>query len=487
MSKQLDSLPPRVLRFHLHMDHYTNSYTNSIYHVPGKNRYTADTLSRAPLSTTEHDQDLEELAELLMDTHLQQLPASSEHLEIYRTAQQCDTICSKVRAYCLKGWPDRHKLTADLKPYWLTRGDLTIGENLLLYGGRVVVPKQLQDETVCKLHLGHQGIQRCRLRAQSDVWWPGISKQLNDFVSQCPECSRDAPPQKEPLITSILPDYPWQRIATDIFELDGAIYLVINDYFSRFPEVIKLKSTTSCSIIDSLKTLFARYGIPEVVRSNNGPQYSSAEFAEFATKYGFMHVTSSPYYPQSNSLAERTVKTVKKLLKEVKICAWPCWHTGRHPLLWCGRSPAELSQGRHVRTDIPLTKDKLTPRWPYLVDFRREDAKFKREQKKNFDKRHRTRPIPELPAGTEVCTTTNRQPTEGIAAPHPTAPISYTVSTSCRTVRRNRSQLNVIPQPNLQEKPTPPQDPPTQERALTRPPIQTRYRTGTPIVHPQHL
>ena len=119
MSKQLDSLPPRVLRFHLCMDRYTYS----IYHVPGKNLYAADTLSRAPLSTTEQDKDLEELAELLMDTHLQQLPASSKRLEIYRTAQQCDTTCSKVTAYCLKGWPDRHKLTADLKPYWLARGD----------------------------------------------------------------------------------------------------------------------------------------------------------------------------------------------------------------------------------------------------------------------------------------------------------------------------------------------------------------------------
>ena len=229
-----------------------------------------------------------------MDTHLQQLPASKERLEIYRTAQQCDTTCFKVRYYCLKGWPDRHKLMADLKPYWLTRGDLTFGEDLLLYGGRVVIPKQLQDETVRKLHQGHQGIQRCRLRAQSAVWWPGIFKQLEDFVSQCHECSRDAPPQKEPLITLILPGYPWQRIATDLFELDGAMYLVVVDYFSRFPEVIKLRSTTSHSIIDSLKTLFAHYGRPEVVRSDNGPQYTSVEFAEFSTKYGFPHVTSSP-------------------------------------------------------------------------------------------------------------------------------------------------------------------------------------------------
>ena len=261
------------------------------------------------------------------------------------------------------------------------------------------------------------------------------------------------------------------------------MYLVIIDYFSRFPEVTKLKSTTSRSIIDALKTFFARYGIPEVVRSDNGPQYSFAEFAEFATKYGFMHVTSSPYYPQSNGLAERMVKTVKKLLKGNKDPCLALLAYRTTPLPWCGRSPVELSQG----TDIPLTKDKLTPRWPYLVDFRREDAKFKRKQKKNFDKRHRTRPLPELPVYTEVWTTTNRQPTEGIVATHPITPRSYTVSTSCGTVRWNRSQLNVIPQPNLQEKPTPPQDPPTQERTLTRSPIQTRSQTGTPIVRPQRL
>ena len=392
-------------------------YTYSIYHVPGKNLYTPDTLSRAPLSTTEHDQDLEELAELhvLMDTHLQQLPACSKRLEIYRTAQQCDTTCSKVRDYCLKGWVDHHKLMADLKQYWLARGDLTIGENLLLYGGRSCCSQATAGRNSLQAASGTPGIQRCYLKAQSAVWWPGISKQLNDFVSQCPECSRDVPPQKEPLITSILPDYPWQRIATDLFELDGAMYLAIIDYFSRFPEVIKLKSTTSRRIIDALKTLFARYGIPEVVRSDNGPQYSSAEFAEFATKYGFMHVTSSPYYPQRNGMAERTVKTVKKLLKGSKDQCLALLAYRTTPLPWCGRSPVELSQGRHLRTDIPLTKDKLTSRWPYLVDFRREDAEFKREQKKNFDNRHRTRPLPELLAGTEVWTTTNRQPTEGIA------------------------------------------------------------------------
>ena len=79
-----------------------------------------------------------------------------------------------------------------------------------------------------------------------------------------------------------LPDYPWQKAGTDLFVLKGATYLLVVDYYSRFPEVIQLKSTTSQSVIDALKAVFARYGIPETLVSDNGPQYSSTEFAEFA-------------------------------------------------------------------------------------------------------------------------------------------------------------------------------------------------------------
>ena len=88
------------------------------------------------------------------------------------------------------------------------------------------------------------------------------------------------------------------------------------DYFSRYPEVVQLRSTTSGAVISHLKSVFARHGIPEVVRSDNGPQYASKEFSEFAQSYGFQHITSSPKYPQSNGQAERMVQTVKQLLRD---------------------------------------------------------------------------------------------------------------------------------------------------------------------------
>ena len=89
-------------------------------------------------------------------------------------------------------------------------------------------------------------------------------------------------------------------VATDLFELHGQHYLLMVDYFSRYPEVSKLSTTTSAAVIATMKGVFARYEIPEVVRSDNGPQYSSHEFASFADSYGFQHSTSSPYFPQSN-------------------------------------------------------------------------------------------------------------------------------------------------------------------------------------------
>ena len=82
-----------------------------------------------------------------------------------------------------------------------------------------------------------------------------------------------------------------------LFTLRGINYLLVVDYFSQYPEVVKLTNTTSSSVVHVLKSLFSRYGIPETVVSDNGPQYSSQEFAQFARAYNFSHITSSPYFP----------------------------------------------------------------------------------------------------------------------------------------------------------------------------------------------
>ena len=155
-AKNLNSLPPRVLRFRLRLD----QFDYHIIHVPGKELYTADMLSRAPLSYY-GDQKLQEEAESLMEMCVDHLPANSSRLDEFRKAQATDPVCSSLINYCRHGWPnEKRDIDVTLKPYWRVRSELTVHNNLLLYGRRILVPKQLQKEILHKIHCGHQGIQR---------------------------------------------------------------------------------------------------------------------------------------------------------------------------------------------------------------------------------------------------------------------------------------------------------------------------------------
>ena len=482
-SKHLDDLPPRILRFRLRLARVDYS----IIHVPGKLLYTADTLSRAPRSTISNDADLEEDVECMMEVTVNNLPASQQRLEEYIKAQATDPVCSLVSRYCCQGWPAKEKIEPHLKPFWKERGDLTINKDLLLYGQRIVVPKSLQKETLLKIHEGHQGIQRCRLRARCSVWWPGMSTQIKDLVESCSTCVRNRAPHHEPLISTPLPEYPWQKIASDLFYLDGCDYLMVTDYFSRYPEVIKLRSTTSSGIIEALKAIFSRHGIPQILISDNGPQYSSEEFTKFASRYNFLHITSSPYFPQSNGCAERAVQTVKTLLKESTDPHLSLLTYRTTPLPWCGLSPAELLMGRKLRASLPVVVERLTPSWPYLDGFRQHDADFKHKQKKDYDRRHRARPLPPIPDSSDVWITSGEEPVPGRVSGESVTPRSYNVvPTQGGVVRRNRYHLNVFPE-DSQSDSSANQDPDPEISVSPPRQIMTRSRTGTAIHPPDRL
>jgi len=475
-NKNLDTLPPRVLRFRLRLMRF--DYT--VHHVAGKLLYTADALSRAPLPfTPDNITNSAKMEDQVLAT-IAQLPATRDRLKQYSQAQSGDQICTQLMLYCQQGWPERHQIRGELLHYWSIRSELTICDGLLLYGSRIVVPKSLQHETLSKIHQGHQGIEKCRLRISTSVWWPGVTKQIQEFVNKCPVCVKQKPPPKEPLISSPLPKHPWEKIATDLFVLNGKHYLLIADYYSRYPEVIKLTSTTSTSIISALKSVFSRHGIPKTVVSDNGPQYDSAEMKEFSSKYGFYHTTSSPYYPQSNGFAERMVKTVKKLLDSTSDMYMALLSYRATPLPWCNLSPAELLMGRRLKTDVPQTTDLLTPNWPYLQDFAEKDRQYKQQQKQNYDKRHRVQSLPDIPNDTQVWVNTQGNQVSGRVVSTSDTPRSYVVDTPTGRVKRNRA--HIIPQPPANcdnNNNTPPQDSDNQ--------IMTRSRTGTVIRPPDRL
>ena len=123
---------------------------------------------------------------------------------------------------------------------------------------------------------------------------------------------------RKPLLPTEFSKRPWKKVASDLFELNGQMYLhvLVIDYFSRYIEIAKLFNTSSQSVINHLKSIFARHGIPECFMSDGGPQYVSFVFKQFAQSYGFQHIVSSPRYAQSNGLVERGVQTIKMMLKK---------------------------------------------------------------------------------------------------------------------------------------------------------------------------
>ena len=131
----------------------------------------------------------------------------------------------------------------------MVRGELTTCDGLLLRGIRIVVPKSLQTETWTKIHQGQQGMLKCCQRVSTAVSLLDISMEIEALVKSCPVCQKMTPPSREPLLQSTFPDYPFERVSSDLFALKGVMYLLLVDYYSRYIEVNKVTSTTSASVI----------------------------------------------------------------------------------------------------------------------------------------------------------------------------------------------------------------------------------------------
>ena len=284
-----------------------SAYDYAIGYKPGKQHANADALSRLPLPNHPKDVPIPGDVVLLFET----LNNSSLTAPEIRTLTDKDPLLSRVRNNVLRGWHDTDQPA--MQPYQSRSSELSVQDGCMLWGSRVVIPPRSRAAVMNLLHEGHPGITGMKRLARGYVWWPGMDSELEDSVKRCNKCQEHQHlPAKAPMHSWEWPDHPWACIHVDYAgPIEGKMVLIIVDAHSKWLEALVVNSATSQTTIEKLRSVFATYGIPEVLVSDNGSVFTSAEFDEFVRRNGIKHLTSAPYHPASNGLAERAVQTVK--------------------------------------------------------------------------------------------------------------------------------------------------------------------------------
>ena len=265
----------------------------------------------------------------------------------------------------MKGWPN-HKsyVPGDLTPYWNYRDEISTYDGVIVKAHQVIIPSSLSPEMLQKLHGSHQGAESTIRRAREVMFWPGMQAAIRDTCQTCGTCAQYMTQRPaEPMLSHDIPSLPWSKVSLDLFSLDGKDYLVTVDHYSDFFELDALKSTNANTVIQKMKKNFARFGIPKECVTDNGPQFDSHKYAQFAKEYGFTMVKSSPYHSQGNGKAESAVKVAKTVLKKSR-------YEDPYLALLANRntpqqshtySPAQRLMSRKLRDILPIMSSEMRP------------------------------------------------------------------------------------------------------------------------------
>ena len=242
--------------------------------------------------------------------------------------------------------------------------------------------------------------------------------------------------------THEIPDRPWSRVSSDLFTLNCKKYIVLANSYSDFIEVGELNGTTANYIIEFLKEQFSRYSIPDILVTDNVPQYGCREFTEFSGEWEFKHVTSSPRHAKSNGKAESAVKVAKKIFKKAHRDNKDPWlallDQRNTPTQGVNSGPVQRLMSRRTRTRLPVSANLLYTR---VEEGGKEKLKAKRQSAKGYYDRS-ARVLPELEIGQEVRVAGQRNKTwEAGTCAQQLSDRSYVVEVNGNSLRRNREAL----------------------------------------------
>ena len=355
MSPKSTSPPLRIQRWLLRLQGY--EYT--LEYQPGA-KNAADILSRSPLPTT--STETEQVTEAFVN-HITEnaIPMSCTIRQIQDHTTNDVTLQKVVKAISSSRWPK----DPDIKPYFNARHDLSLYKNIILKGQRIVIPQDLQRHILDIAHQSHQGVIKTKHLLREKVWWPQIGKHVEDLILTCHACQVTAPAvtKFEPSQPTDIPSTPWETIAMDIQGPypTGDNLLVMIDYRSRYPIVVKQKSTSTQCVINAMKHTFSIFGYPKNIVTDNGPQFTSLDFRKYLQKHAIAHRRTTPYWPQANGEVERFNRTLKRYNQTAAVTGKD-WRETLNSFLLDYRttphtvtkvSPATLMFGRQISNDLP--------------------------------------------------------------------------------------------------------------------------------------
>ena len=420
----------------------------------------ADYISRHLQGDTKCDLIAESAEQYVNFVMSQATPMALSREEISEATRKDATLQEVMRLISTGQWDNLKPVEGvdpnTLKIFANIRSELTsVDGNLVLRGSRIVVPDALQKQVVELAHEGHQGLVKTRSLLRSKVWFPRMDSLVDSVVKRCIPCQVATPKlSREPLQMTPLPNGPWEQVSIDFCEVAGHYVLVVIDDYSRFPEIEVVHSTSAKAVIPKLDRIFAAYGVPQVVKSDNGPPFNGGEFAQFAKYLGFKHRKVSPLWPEANGEVERFMKTFGKVLRTTAHWKQDMYQFLRNyratPHCTTGVAPATALFGRPIRVKLPNPVTAVPSGESHdPVTMRRRDAQQKLRIKSQAESR-RTIKDCDIQVGDTVLV---RQPKrEKLSTPYHPTPLTVTkkhhsmltAESADRRVTRNSSHFKKL-------------------------------------------
>ena len=251
--------------------------------------------------------------QVLMSTKYQ--GSFSNKLQHLRESTSQDEQLTRLKGYINTGFLcEKKNLLTDLHEFWPHKEMLSIESGLITCGTRIIVPREMRPEMLWYIYEGHQGKEHYLLRAKNTMFWPKITYGIQQLIEKCMICQEYR--KSQPLIgtTQELPPFPWHTLAIDLFYWKRMDLLIVTDVFSKYILGRKLPNSTSAAMCIELSMIVTEFGLPHIIKSDNGSCYNSKEFQQFLQCYSITHQTNSPNHPKSKGFVKIMVGVSKKFM-----------------------------------------------------------------------------------------------------------------------------------------------------------------------------